>query len=79
MVEIGEFVTIPDTAVGLTKKEVAIAIIADKLGISVEDVHDHTDLGRHAHDITMILTMKGLGDMFIGQFGMKAEDVFSQL
>ncbi len=79
MAKIGDRVSVTSTAEGLSKRDIAVAVIADKLGIPESEVNEHTDLGRHAHDITMTLTVKGLGDMFIANFGMKAEDVFSQL
>ena len=71
-------VTVTKTAEGLTNREIAIAVIADKLGIAEENVNDKTELGDKYREIVMVVTFK-TGGMIISNQGMLASDLFLQL
>jgi hypothetical protein len=71
-------VVVTNTSAGLSNREIAIEVIADKLGVARAEVNDSTKLGDVAHDITMVLCFK-TGKMFIGRANMTAKDVFDQL
>ena len=71
-------VVVTPTNERLTKRETATAVIAEKLGIPLDQVKDDTPLGDVAHDITLILAFKS-GDMMIGNANMTAKDVYDQL
>ncbi len=72
-------ISVTPTAKGLSKRDLAIAVIADKLGIPIDQVKDDTPLGNAAHDITMVLAFKLGGAMIVGSSNMTAKQVFDQL
>ena len=75
--------TIPDvpitnTADGLSNRDIAIAVIADKLGIPQSEVNDETDVSRAWHEISMVIAFK-TGKSIRSSVGMKAVDLLSQI
>lgn len=71
-------VSITKTQAGMTPREIAVAVIADKLLIRTTEVSDTTHLGNAFHDITMVIALK-TGKILIGNVNMTAKDVFDQL
>lgn len=71
-------IPITETATGLSNREIAVAVIADKLGISEKDVTDDTDLGDAWHEIAMNLAIK-TNQIMVSNAGMKASGIFSQI
>lgn len=71
-------IEVPSTKEGLGPREIAISVIASKLGVRPEAVNDETPLGGQAEQICMIVAIK-TGKQMIGNRGMKAKDVFRQL
>lgn len=73
-----ESVPVTQTKAGATRREIAVAVIAEKLGIPVDQVRNDTPLGDVAHEITMVIAFK-TGDVIIGNARMSAGEVFKQL
>lgn len=62
----------------MNSREIAAAVIADKLGIPRDQVTDDTALGDAWSDITVTVCFR-TSTVVIGNTGMTAGDVFKQL
>lgn len=71
-------IPITKTLPGLTPKEIAVAVIADKLGIPENQVTDKTPLGDAWHEVAPVIAIK-TGKIIVSNVGMKAKDIFEQL
>jgi hypothetical protein len=71
-------VSVTRTAKGSSDKEIAVAVIADKLGIPETSVADDLSLGEAWREIAMVVTFK-TGKAIISTARMKASDLFEQL
>jgi hypothetical protein len=71
-------ISVTQTAPGMSRREIAIAVIADKLGIAAEKVTDDTDLGEAWREMGPVLAIK-LGRAIMLESGMHARDIFAQI
>ena len=71
-------VAITSTPPGATHRDIATAVIADKLGISPESISDNTELGDSYREISMTIAYK-TGEIVFSSSGMTAKDIFDQL
>lgn len=73
-----EKVPVTKTAESLSNREIATAVIADKLGIPPTAVTDSTSLGEAWREIAMVVAFK-TGQQIISNVEMSASDLFMQL
>lgn len=73
-----ERVAITNTASSASHRDIAVAVIADKLGINPGDVTDDTALGDAYREIAMNIACK-TGVILVSSSGMKAKTILDQL
>ncbi len=71
-------IPVTPTRPGMSKREIAITVIADKLGIAEAEVKDDTLLGDSSQEIGTVICFK-TGNMIVGRPNMIAADIFRQL
>jgi len=74
----GDWVKVTDTPEGVTRLEIAIAVIADKLGIPEDSVTAKTQLGDKWDEIGMVVAFK-TGVPVVSSEDMSADDIIRQV